>query len=774
MLLNTEIKKLEDCVHWRWQRLVQPGVVLRSVGLKGGVWPDLAQAALFLLVAAAVSIAGSASVSAQDAEDGSLVDLSFQSDLQYYARQIASPGSQVEFSFVPEAGADSTGAADDFALKEGLPDTIEFVPADDRLLVQVDQPAADAGTSEEYVIDPGSGEGGEDLVTLNFQGADVNALISLVSQVTGKSFIVDPRVKGKVTLVSGTGLPAEKLYDIFLSVLEVSNFAAVPSGEVIKILPKNLVKQHPTPTVQSPPDNDEQITHIVTLEHASVNELLPILRPLLPPTDHIAPHAGSNTLILTGTAANINRTLAMIRRMDKEQRGVDIRVIYLKHADATRMSQLISQTLTTINAENTRGGQPPANVSVQVDEGLNALIVQAPENEFPVLLALIEQLDIPRPELGDTHVVYLKFAQATDLVNLLTGLQAPAQQDESGAVQTPEVSIQADEQSNALVIRAAQKDFENIQKVIEKLDIRRAQVFVETIIAEVSANKESEIGVDWTGNRRTDDGGDVSFTTGFPETTGGFQVGYVDRLFRNLQGVIVPNLNVVLSALRGDANTNIISTPNLLTLDNEEAEIVVGQEVPFVTGEFTTNTSSTTTDDTGQTGVVNPFQTIERKDVGLTLRVTPQVNEGDTIRLKIEQEVSNVSPTTVQGASDLITDQRSITATVQVDNQQIIVLGGLIRDDAVDTHQWVPILGKIPLIGFLFRKKRKTTVKTNLMMFLRPTIVRSPNDLAKITEERYEFIRNEEAESQQDSRGMLPDDPPQLKPFDWQSTDKNR
>ena len=712
-------------------------------------------------------------------EDGGLVDLSFQQDLLHYARQIAAPGSRAEFAFdfeEPDAGEKSELIAE--LLPEELGQVLGQEANGEVLLAQTEVdplpmivPEDATGPEEAFQVSPGIG-GDEDVVTLNFQGADINALISLVSQVTEKSFIVDPRVKGKVTLVSGGGLPADQLYDIFLSVLEVSNFAAVPSGNVVKILPKNLVKQHPTPTTDVPGNNDEQITHIVTLEHAAVNELLPILRPLLPPTDHIAPHAGSNTLILTGTAANITRTLSMIERMDKAQRGVDIRVIYLKFADAVKLSQIIGQTLASLNAENARTGQPAANVSVQVDEGLNALVVQAPETEFPIIEALIDQLDIARPEGGDTHVVYLKFAQATELVTLLSGLQQPAQTDESGAVQRSEVNIQADEQSNALVIRADPKDFDEIKLVIEKLDIRRSQVFVETIIAEVTVNKEAEIGVDWIGNRRTSDGGDISVTTGFAETTGGFQVGYIDRFFTNLSGTVVPNLNVVLSALRGDSNTNIISTPNLLTLDNEAAEIVVGQEVPFVTGNFTSTASTTNTNqdaDGNTTGVVNPFQTIERKDVGLTLRVTPQINEGDTIRLEIEQEVSSVSPTTVQGASDLITDTRSINATVQVDDEQIIVLGGLIRDDAVDTHQWVPFLGKIPVLGLLFRKKRKTAVKTNLMVFLRPKIIRSPEDLALLTQERYEFIRNEEAESQPDTRRLLPGDPPQLKPVNWEA-----
>lgn len=726
-------------------------------------------AGMVAVVGAMAQVDSGSGISAGAVRDAGLVDLSFQSDLQYYASQIQSQGSRRTMAF------ESTGGNLDGAAVEAFVAQSAALKGEPLLAQQTPAPG-DIGngsldvesTMQSFQIT--DQQSGEDIITLNFQGADINALISLVSQVTGRSFIVDPRVKGKVTLVSGVGLPADKLYEIFLSVLEVSNFAAVPSGEVIKILPKNLIKQHPTRTDESPGDSDEQITHIVTLEHASVNELLPILRPLLPPTDHIAPHAGSNTLILTGTAANISRTLSMIERMDTEQRGISIRVIFLQHADAGKLAQIISQTLTSINAENARSGQPPMNVSVQVDEGLNAMVVQAPDDDFPMIQALIDQLDIERPEIGDTHVIYLKFAQASELVTLLTGLQQPATQDETGAIARPEVTIQADEQSNALVIKADLKAFEDIRAVIEKLDIRRAQVFVETIIAEVSVNKEAEIGVDWSGNRRTSDGEDVSFSTGFPESSGGFQLGYIDRFFTNLSGTIVPNLNVVLSALRGDSNSNIISTPNLLTLDNEVAEIVVGQEVPFVTGNFTSTASTTTNNNDGNnTGVVNPFQTIERKDVGLTLRITPQINDGNTIRLEIEQEVSSVSPTIVQGAADLITDTRSINATVQVDDQQVIVLGGLIRDNSSDTHQWVPLLGKIPVLGALFRKKTKNAVKTNLMVFLRPKIIRTPEDLALITEERYEFIRNEEAESQPDTRRLLPDDAPQLQPLQWRT-----
>lgn len=695
-------------------------------------------------------------------EEAGLIDLSFQRDMHYAMGQILARihGSRAEVSGI------------DFEIDQEQVSVLTFL-GNDQLLAQ-NENQQDTSSSGQSDTDGGESTNvDEDVVTLNFQGADINALINLVSQVTGKSFIVDPRVRGKVTLVSGGGLPVDHLYDIFLSVLEVSNFAAVESGSVTKILPKNLIKQHPTPTSEfgSPADTDEHFTHIVTLEHASVSELLPILRPLLPPTAHIAPHVGSNTLILTGTGSNINRAVNLIHRMDKEQRGVDIQVIYLKHADATKLAPIITQTVTAFATESAKQGQAPSPISVQIDEGLNALILQAPTDDFAVIQALVDQLDIPRPESTNVHVVYLKYAQATDLVELLTGLQRPEAADETGAIRRSEVTIQADEQSNALIVLAEEEDFESIKFVIKELDVRREQVFIETIIAEVSFNKESEIGVDWSGNYRTDGGGDLNASTGFSPTTGGFQLGFVNRFFQNLSGDIVPNLNIVLHALRSDNNTNIISTPNLLTLDNEEAEIIVAQEVPFVTGSYTTSTSSTGTvsDDDGntQSGVVNPFQTIERKDVGLILRVTPQINEGNTIRLEIEQELSNVSPTTIQGASDLITDTRSISATVQVDDDQIVVLGGLIRDDSVDTVEWVPVLGKLPLIGALFRKKRKSAIKTNLMIFLQPKIIRTPEDLSKITQDRYEFIRAEEIESQPETRRLLPDPPPSLKERDW-------
>ncbi len=603
-----------------------------------------------------------------------------------------------------------------------------------------------------------------DEITLNFQEADINALISTVSQITGRNFIVDPRVKGRVTLISGTPLSAEQVYNVFLSVLEVHGFAAVDALGLTKILPANIIKQQPTRTTTERElvASDEQVTQVYTLKHASVQELTPILRPLLPPTSHFAPHVGSNTLVFTDTAANIERVLKIVGILDQPDKRSDINVVQIRHANAERLGNVIREVANSLQREGGEGGAR-ATISVQVDEGLNALIIQSPEKHFGILRALIDQLDVKRERDGNVHVVYLRYAKAEDLVSILNEIANEQGQGAGGdgAAVAADVSVQAESDTNALVIRASEEKFEELQHVIDKLDLRRSQVFVETIIAEVSTVKEAEIGVQWQGVHSKSSGGEVSVSTGFSgggESGSGLTVGVINKFVTDLAGEVVPDLSVVLRLLRSDSNTNILSTPNLLTLDNESAEIVVGQEVPFVTGQFVSNasTTGTTTDDNQTTtGVVNPFQTIERKNVGLTLKITPQINEGGAIRLEIEQEISSVSPTTVQGASDLITNTRSINATVLVDDGQIIVLGGLITDDLSDTFEWVPVLGKIPLLGALFRKKSKQAVKRNLMVFLRPKIVRTPTDLFEHTRTHYETIQREQAESLPDTRRLI-------------------
>lgn len=612
-----------------------------------------------------------------------------------------------------------------------------------------------------------------DQITLNFQDVDIRALINTVSEITGRNFIVDPRVKGQVTVVSGSPLDADQIYEVFLAVLTVHNFSAVPSGGVTKIIPNNIVKQEPTPTSygETPVDGEEQVTQVYKLKHASVQELVPILRPLLPPTSHFAAHAPSNTLVFTDTRANVRRILDVIGRMDLPDRGSNVRVVFLEHARATDLVTVLSQLANNFNVPQGEGGQRSRQISVQADEATNAVIINAPDSEYQLLQAVVDQLDVERPTQKDIHVMYLEYAKATDLVDILNQVSEGLIETEGGeqAVER-RVTVQADESANALVIHARPKEFQSIETVIKQLDIKRKQVFVEAIIAEVSFNKAADLGIEWraTSNDVTS-GGEVTGSTDFTDISGGLTLGFINQFIVNATGAVVPDLEVILRALRSDSHTNILSTPNLLTLNNEEAEIVVGQEVPFVTGQFTTPVTGGDQEDGG----VNPFQTIERRDVGLSLKITPQINAGDTITMEVEQEISNVSETTVQGASDLITDERRINATVQVDSGQIVVIGGLIRDDVLDTVEWVPVLGRLPIIGELFKRKQKSAVKTNLMVFLRPKIVEDAASLAESTRKKYDYMRDLSRDSQPGTRNIIHRRKPPVLPevSDWENPD---
>jgi len=630
-----------------------------------------------------------------------------------------------------------------------------------------------AAQTDEQGIDQGSEQtGAGDQITLNFQDVDIRALINTVSEITGRNFIVDPRVKGQVTVVSGGPLNAEQIYEVFLNVLAVHNFSAVASGAVTKIVPNNIVKQEPTPTTygETGDDGADQITQVYKLKHASVQELVPILRPLLPPTSHFAAHAPSNTLVFTDTRGNVARIIDIIGRVDLPDRRSNVRVVFLQHARASDLVSVLSQLAGNFNVPGGEGGQR-RQVTVQADDATNALIINAPDSEYQLLQAVVDQLDVERPTQKDIHVMYLEYAKATDLVDILNQVSQGLQEQEGGQAQAARrITVQADESANALVIHARPKDFRTIEAVVKQLDVKRKQVFVEAIIAEVSFNKAADLGIEWnaTSNDFTS-GGEVTGRTDFSDITGGLTLGFINEFIVNATGAVVPDLQIILRALRSDSHTNILSTPNLLTLDNEEAEIVVGQEVPFITGQFTTPVSDGDQADDG----VNPFQTIERRDVGLTLKVTPQINAGDTITMEVEQEISNVSETTVQGASDLITDERRINATVQVDSGQIVVIGGLIRDDVLDSVSWVPVLGRLPIIGELFKRKQKSAIKTNLMVFLRPRIVEDGANLAESTRRKYEYMQDMAKDSQPGTKNLIRRRKPPVLPDveDWRNPD---
>ncbi len=532
----------------------------------------------------------------------------------------------------------------------------------------------------------------QDTLTLNFQDADIHALINAVSKITGKNFVVDPRVKGKVTLVSGEELNPDQVYQVFLSVLDVHNIVAIESGGLVKLLPQAVAKQTPTPVSygESRISGDAQVTEVYQLKHGSVRDMVPILKPLLPPTSHFAAHGPTNTVIITDTAANISRILNIVDKLDQEE------------------------------------------------------------------------------TIGDTHVVYLQHAQAKDIVGLLTELIASYQKAAGEPkVSQQQISIQAHEATNALVIHAQEDQMKVIRKVIAQLDIRRAQVFVEAIIAEINEDRLGQLGISWEGTN-VNSNGQISGGTEYDIGSGGLRLGFLSGFVTSLTGERVPEFNIVLHALRTDSESNILSTPNLLTLDNEEAEIRVAQEVPFVTGQFTTNVTTnvppTTPGQPGVSPIVNPFQTIERKDVGLILKIKPQVNEGNTIRLDISEELSNISPTRVLGASDLITNKRIVKSTVVVENGQTVVLGGLILDDLSNTVDGVLGLSSIPVLGGLFRNKQKQQRKLNLMLFIKPTIIRSKSDLVGFTDRKYGAMRDRQIDANSRSEYLIRDITPSVMP----------
>ena len=586
----------------------------------------------------------------------------------------------------------------------------------------------------------------EDQITLNFADADISTVIEAVSKFTGQNFIVDPRVKGKVTIISQRPMNADQVYQVFLSVLKVHGFAAIPGPNVVKIVPDVNAKQDAIDTLSGAAGDrgDDLITQIIEVKHVDANQLVPILRPLVPQRGHLASVPSSNVIIIADTAANIARLTEIIRRIDTVS-GDEIEVIPLQHASATEVARVITQLS---SSDSKAGGNKPKLVA---DDRTNSILLSGDKTTRLRLKALIASLDTPMDVGGNIHVVYLRNAVAKNLVPVLTGVSqnvAKGKSATAGGGSGSNIVIQADENTNSLVITAPPEVFRSLKSVINKLDVRRAQVMVDAVIAELTTDKARELGVQWAVDGRN--GGNavglVNFTLGTPITAYanldsppnpvGFNVGLGDFTGSN-------KIAALLSMLAGDSHTNILSTPTLVTLDNEEAEIVVGQNVPFVTGSYA-NTGGGTTPS-------NPFTTIQRQDVGLSLKIKPQINEGDSIKMDVTQEVSSIAPSS--GASDLITNKRSIKTSVMVDDGQVIVLGGLIKDDLTQTQQKVPGLGDIPLLGWLFRYEKTEKIKTNLMVFLHPTILKDKSTIESLTTQKYNFIRAEQMDMRK--KGML-------------------
>ncbi|MGR8921770.1 MAG: type II secretion system secretin GspD [Gammaproteobacteria bacterium] len=626
------------------------------------------------------------------------------------------------------------------------------------LLLAVGPAAVAQGAGEPLVEQTNGG------ITLNLRDADIRAFIASVAEITGHNFIVDPRVKGKVTVISSAPTNADGLYDVFLSILRVHGFTAVASGDVVKIIPDALGKQEgrSAPLGEPMRANDGLTTAVIPLEAVNAAELVAILRPLLPQEAHLAGFQASNTLVVADTGANVRRLMGIVRQLDVESSAETI-MIELRHAGA----ESLVGTLNAIDGP-AAAGQRAAGAALYVAyPRTNTIIVRAEADELPRIRALIAALDSPDRGPDEVEVIRLKFAVATDLLPVLQGVIEGGGGSSRGGAQSAEgrprgaangTSIQADEATNSLIVQAPAPDLRRLKEVIAELDVRRGQVLVEAIIAELTTDRADELGIQW----RTDGNSGWEGGTFLPGTSSGPLTGATgeDGALGLAQGLTLGyisgpgDIRFLLRALANDRYTNVLSTPTLMTLDNAEAEIVVGQNVPFVTGQFT---NQATTPE-------NPFQTIQRQDVGVILRVKPQINYGDTVTLELEQEVSSVDAST--SGADLITNERSIRTTVLVDDKDIVVLGGLIENEMRENAQKVPLFGDLPVIGQLFRNNRGEQRKTNLMVFLRPSIVRTPEDGRREAEVRYESLLEKQEAAESGRTGLLKRPSPRLPAFD--------
>jgi len=627
-------------------------------------------------------------------------------------------------------------------------------------------------------------------VVLNFVGAEIEAVARTIATITGRNVVLDPRVKGTINLSTDKAVSPAAALNQFGAALRLQGFTLVETGGLYKIVPEADAKLQGNPVntgaVSQLPSSNQIVTQIFRLNHENANNLVPVLRPLIGPNNTINVNPGNNSLVITDYADNLQRIGRIVTALDVAG-ATDVEIIPLQHAVAVDLVALVNRLLDS-------GGGGAA--SGQADGSYKTTLVAEPRSNSLVLRAanparlalvrsLVARLDRPSSQSmsGNIHVVYLKNANAVSLATTLRAAMAAESGGVGGGSSSPTATrpaaagnaasapvaasaapstggqIQADPATNALIITAPEPLYRQLRAVIDQLDTRRAQVYVESLIAEVNADKAAEFGVQWQGPLGNA-GGSLIGLLGTNFGTGGNNI---FNLAAAVPGKLAPGagLNLGLAAekngvyflgflarfLQSTGEGNVLSTPNLLTLDNEEAKIVIGQNVPFVTGQYT-NTGS-------NEGSVNPFQTIERKDVGITLRVKPQISENGTIKMTIFQEVSSVLASSVSSSSGLITNKRTIESTVLVDDGAIVVLGGLLQDEFSGNEDKVPGLGDVPIFGNLFKNQKRTRKKTNLMVFLRPVVMRDERETSNLTLDRYDLMRALQKDAQPKASTVL-------------------
>ena len=608
--------------------------------------------------------------------------------------------------------------------------------------------------------------------TVNLKDTDIQEFIEFVADVTGTTIVIDPAVKGKVKVVSSKPVSRAELYDLFLSILDVHGYTAVRSGEVVRVIPNKNARSAPVDVISGTSIiNDEYVTQVIRLDNVSAAKLIPVLRPLVPQQAHMAAYAPSNAIIISDIRANIDRIAKIIDRMDQSA-VKKTEVVKLRYGVA---SDVVEMLKTLEKSRAGEGADANDEASLVADKRTNSVIVTADEVSIERIKGLIDYLDIPLEQSGNVRVMYLEYADATEVAEVLTRVMqnlARLDDESSGrtrAANAAKSTIEADEGTNSLIITADTDEMAALEAVIARLDIRRAQVLVEAIIVEIDVTEGRELGLQWlfandsglygSNISPARQGSNAAIAQAIlPEDAASTEIGVRDLAGALSQvpgttfgwGVVDQNLTMttILNTLEKQGNTNILSTPSLLTLDNEEAFITVGQQVPFVTGSYT-NTGAAN-------GVANPFQTIQRENVGVTLQVTPQINEGDSVVMDIVQEVSSISQQALS-ASDVITNERKIETKVLAKDGDIVVLGGLVKDDIQDSQQGVPLLSGIPVLGRLFRNDVVSVTKSNLLVFIRSTIIRDDDDLAGATAEKYRYIRDQQRQRRDQGLMFLDD-----------------
>jgi general secretion pathway protein D len=618
-------------------------------------------------------------------------------------------------------------------------------------------------------------------ITPNYKDADLTQITEAVAAVTGKTFIIDPRVKAQVTMLSSTPMSPNAFYQAYLSILQVYGYVAVTQGNIVKIIPDANARQMPDTNLTGGANgtSDEMVTQIVDLRYTNAATLSPVLRPLISTYGNLA--QVGNQLIITDRAANVSRILRIVQRIDQQPSDNGVEIVQLQNATA-------AETIKVLNTLNTNtGGAAQANTGAEqlkivADDRTNSIIISGDEASRLRIKTLVTYLDTPLQTNGNVTIRYLHYADAETLAKSLKeqiqgitqatsasaapgGAPATASSTTSSSNTT---SIWADKNTNALVIAAAPKVMQQINTIVDKLDIRRAQVHVEAIVVEVNDDKAAELGVNWAL---------YSNKSGTNVPVGVFNAGSSGSTIADIGSAVVsgdysaiPNgttfgigkvvdsglsFAAILRLLRSDSTNNIISTPSIVTLDNEEATIEVAKEVPYVTGQYTSTGTGTTSSTTSSS--VNPFQTISRESVGTKLKLTPQISEeGGAVLLKISQEASSIDANASTSVVNLVTNKRTISTSVMVENGGMIVLGGLLDNTLSETNSRVPILGSIPIIGNLFKARSSSKSKRNLMVFIHPTVIRSDSDSIVETNSKYNTLRNMQMSINKGKASLLP------------------